>query len=356
MKRPAVSGTRPRIVDRLRLALRLMREATRSRPPTRGRRPPPRPPRRARGRLPFGPAGRVALGLLGLLAVVLGVGAALGATGDDDAAPASVEVEGVEVGGLDARRGRARRPLPGPAAHGPADRDRARRTSRTARSRSPARSLGARPRVQRAVDEALEPRGLRRAGAPRLGVASTREVPLGVPVRTRHRVKALVGRVSWRRRHARRSRPGCASPRTTSWWCRAAAGSASTPSPCAAGSSSCPQGVIRVAVGAARAAGVARRRPRPARERRCAIVAAPGRGDLPGPRRGDRARRPALGAALHARPAAACGCPSTPTSLYEDIASASRDAASSPRATPTFRVSGSQRPPGALAHRPAAST
>jgi vancomycin resistance protein YoaR len=171
-----------------------MREATRSSPPTRGRRPPPRPPRRARRRLPFGPGGRVALALLGLLVIVLGVGAALGATGDDDAAPASVEVEGAEVGGLDADeveravRYRAQQLMAQPIVI--VRDDAPDRPVKVAR-----RSLGARPQVQRAVEEALEPRGLGGKVLAGLGVAPTREVPIGFTVR-QGKVNALVERVS----------------------------------------------------------------------------------------------------------------------------------------------------------------
>jgi vancomycin resistance protein YoaR len=56
-------------------------------------------------------------------------------------------------------------------------------------------SLGARPQIQRAVDEALAPRGLGGDVLAGLGVAPTREVPIGFTVR-QAKVNALVERVS----------------------------------------------------------------------------------------------------------------------------------------------------------------
>jgi vancomycin resistance protein YoaR len=171
-----------------------MREATRTRPPARGRRPPPRARRRARRRLPFGPGGRIAAALIALLVIVLGVGAALGATGDDGDAPASVEVAGVDVSGLSpdeverAVRYRARQLMAQPIVivRGDAP-DRPIRVAR--------RSLGARPQVDRAVAEALEPRSLGGKILGGLGVAPTREVDIGFTVR-QARVNALVDRVA----------------------------------------------------------------------------------------------------------------------------------------------------------------
>ena len=171
-----------------------MREATRSRPPARGRRPAPRGRRRARWRLPFGPGGRVAAALLGLLIVVLGVGAALGAARDDGDAPAGVEVEGVNVSGLSpdeverAVRYRARQLMAQPVVI--VRDDAPERPIKVARS-----SLGARPQVERAVDEALEPRSLGGRILGGLGVAPTREVDIGFTVR-QARVNALVDRVA----------------------------------------------------------------------------------------------------------------------------------------------------------------
>ena len=136
-----------------------MREATRSRPPARGGRTAPRPRRRARRRLPLGPRGRVVAALLALLVIVVGVGVTLDARGADDDAPARVEVEGVDVSGLSpeeverAVRYRAQQLMARPLTIVREDvPDRPVRVSRA--------SLGARPQIRRAVDEALEPRGL----------------------------------------------------------------------------------------------------------------------------------------------------------------------------------------------------
>lgn len=171
-----------------------MREATRDRPPARGGRPAPRPRRRARRRLPLGPVGRVAVGLAALLVVVLGVGAALGAMGDDGDAPARVEVEGVNVSGLTpdeverAVRYRARQLMAEPLVIVRDDApDRPVRVSRA--------SLGARPQVQRAVDEALEPRSLGGRILGGLGVVPAREIEIGFTVR-QAKVNALVDRVA----------------------------------------------------------------------------------------------------------------------------------------------------------------
>ena len=172
-----------------------MREATtRRRPPARGSRTASRPSGRARRRLPLGPGGRIAGALLGLLAIVLGVGVALGATGGDDGtAPARVEVEGVDVSGLSgeeverAVRYRARQLMAQPLVIVRQDApDRPVRVSRA--------SLGARPQVRRAVDEALEPRGFGGRVLAQLGVAPTREISLGFTV-LQARVNALVDRV-----------------------------------------------------------------------------------------------------------------------------------------------------------------
>jgi vancomycin resistance protein YoaR len=171
-----------------------MREATRSRPPTRGGRSAPPPPGRARRRLPLGPWGRLAAGLAGLLVIVVGVGAALGAMGDDGDAPARVEVAGVDVSGLSpdeverAVRYRARQLMAEPLVI--VREDDADRPIRVARA-----SLGARPQVRRAVEEALEPRGLAGRVLGGLGVVPTREVDIGFTVR-QARVNALVDRVS----------------------------------------------------------------------------------------------------------------------------------------------------------------
>jgi vancomycin resistance protein YoaR len=126
--------------------------------------------------------------------VVLGVGAALGAMDGDGEAPASVEVEGVDVSGLSpdeverAVRYRARQLMAEPLVIVREDApDRPVRVSRA--------SLGARPQVRRAVEEALEPRGLVGKVMGGLGVAPTREVPIGFTVR-QARVNALVERVS----------------------------------------------------------------------------------------------------------------------------------------------------------------
>lgn len=171
-----------------------MRQATRTRPPVRGGRTAPRPPRRARRRLPLGPRGRLVAALAALLAVVVGVGAGLAATGGDGDAPARVEVAGVDVSGLSADeveravRYRAQQLMAEPLVIVREDApDRPVKVSRA--------SLGARPQVRRAVEEALAPRGLGGRILAGLGLGSTREVELGFTVR-QARVNALAGRVS----------------------------------------------------------------------------------------------------------------------------------------------------------------
>ncbi len=125
---------------------------------------------------------------------MLGVGAALGATGDDGDAPAGVEVEGVNVGGLTpdeverAVRHRAQQLMSEPLVI--VREDAPDRPIRVAR-----RSLGARPQIRRAVEEALEPRGFGGKVLAGLGVAPTREVAIGFTIR-QARVNALVARVS----------------------------------------------------------------------------------------------------------------------------------------------------------------
>ncbi len=171
-----------------------MREATRSRPAPGGRRPPPRARRRARRKLPFGPRGRIVALLVGLLVIVVGVGVALGAASGGDDAPAAVEVDGVNVSGLSpdeverAVRYRARQLMAQPLVI--VREDRPDRPIRVARA-----SLGARPQVRRAVEEALEPRSLGGRILGRLGVVPTREVPIWFTVR-QARVNALVRRVA----------------------------------------------------------------------------------------------------------------------------------------------------------------
>jgi vancomycin resistance protein YoaR len=171
-----------------------MRQATRTRPPVRGGRTAPRPPRRARRRLPLGPRGRLVAALAALLAVVVGVGAGLAATGGDGDAPARVEVAGVDVSGLGADeveravRYRAQQLMAEPLVIVREDApDRPVKVSRA--------SLGARPQVRRAVEEALAPRGLGGRILAGLGLGPTREVELGFTVR-QARVNALAGRVS----------------------------------------------------------------------------------------------------------------------------------------------------------------
>lgn len=124
---------------------------------------------------------------------VLAIGGAL-ALADDDGAPAAVTIAGRDVSGLDAAgveaaaRERAaelvRRPVEITRADDPAFRVRV----------SP-ESLGARPRIRRAVDEALEPRTFGGRLLSLVGAASEREVPLRFTLTPRE-VQKLVNRVT----------------------------------------------------------------------------------------------------------------------------------------------------------------
>ena len=296
-----------------------MREATRSRPPARGRRPAPRTRRRARWRLPFGPGGRVAAALLGLLIVVLGVGAALGAARDDGDAPAGVEVEGVNVSGLSpdeverAVRYRARQLMAQPVVivrddaperpikvarvepRRPApDRARGRRGARAAQ---PGRQDPRRPRGRadaRGRHRLHRPPGAgERRGRPRRR-RPRRPAGARAPARHqgRHRRRARQGRLRHRRVRAARPHRGDAARSRSTW----------------------PWGSSRRRS--------RRRRPTAARELALRVVRPPGRGLAPGPRRRRSSRR------CCARPSASrptrrsCSVRLDPDTLYREIASA----------------------------------
>lgn len=149
--------------------------------------------RRRRRRPRLGSGGRIALALVAGLALVIGVGAAVGAAGGDDGAPDRVEVAGVDVSGLSADkveravRYRAQQLMSEPVVI-VADGNRALRVEA---SRA---SLGARPRIARAVAHALEPRSVGGRVLARLGLAPTRHVALDFSLDQRS-VSRLVERV-----------------------------------------------------------------------------------------------------------------------------------------------------------------
>jgi vancomycin resistance protein YoaR len=131
---------------------------------------------------------------VGALLLIVGVGAALAIDDGGGDAPDQVSVAGVDVSGLppaqveQAVRYRARQLMALPVVvERTDDPDTSVRSTRAA--------LGARPRVQRAVQEALEPRPYGGRVLTRLGLAGTREVPLTFRLDPR-RVGALIGRVS----------------------------------------------------------------------------------------------------------------------------------------------------------------
>ena len=144
----------------------------------------------------------------------------------------------------------------------------------------------------------------------------------------------------------------CASRRTTSSSCPGRPASASTPSPCATQVAAMPSDPIDVAVGPQQPP-VSEEAAASARELALRVVRRPVEVTVPGPRRADRARHAALGAALRARPAATSTStstrpPSTPSSPRPSRRASSR------RATPAGATSGEHRAPGALARRPRA--
>jgi vancomycin resistance protein YoaR len=167
-----------------------MSQAPRTSPSARGGRSRGRGRRRPRR---WGPGARLAVAVVAGLLVVLGVGAALAIPSGDGDAPDRVEVDGVDVSGLGpgeverAVRQRARELMRVPVTIVRADDP----AFRVAANRA---SLGARPRIRAAVEEALEPRGFGGRLMSQLGLASTREVPLEFTVRPA-RVEALVRRV-----------------------------------------------------------------------------------------------------------------------------------------------------------------
>jgi vancomycin resistance protein YoaR len=161
----------------------------------------PRPPRggnhsgrRRRRRRRWSPGTRLGIAVAAGLLLVLGVGAALALDSGDGGAPDRVRVDGVEVSGLSpdeverAVRQRARDLMKVPVTVVRADDPDFRLSATRA-------SLGARPRIRRAVEEAVEPRGFGGRLLSQLGVAPTREVDLEFTVRPR-KLDAFVGRVS----------------------------------------------------------------------------------------------------------------------------------------------------------------
>ena len=137
---------------------------------------------------------RLILLSVGALVLIVGVGAALAIDDGGGDAPDDVSVAGVDVSGLSpqeveqAVRYRARQLMALPVVI-------ARTDDPDTSVRSTRAALGARPRVQRAVQEALEPRPYGGRVLTRLGLAGTREVPLTFRLNPT-KVEALVGRVS----------------------------------------------------------------------------------------------------------------------------------------------------------------
>ncbi len=137
---------------------------------------------------------RLILLSVGALLLIVGVGAALAIDDGDGDAPDRVSVAGVDVSGLSpeeveqAVRYRARQLMAVPVVIERTD-------DPSTRVRSTRAALGARARVQRAVEEALEPRPFGGRVLTRLGLASTREVPLSFRLNPL-KVEALVDRVS----------------------------------------------------------------------------------------------------------------------------------------------------------------
>lgn len=156
-----------------------MADSPRIRPPIRGERA-----LRRRRRIALAAA-------LGVVALI-GVGVAFAATGDDDVAPGGVRLDGVDVSGLspdEVRRVAQERadslmdvPLVITRTDDPSFRVEATRES-----------LGARPRIRRAVDEVLEPRGVAGRLASIVGLGPSREVDLAFTLDPR-RVAALMRR------------------------------------------------------------------------------------------------------------------------------------------------------------------
>lgn len=174
-----------------------MSQVSRSRHPTRGggtRPPAGRSPARRRRRRRLNPWARLVLLSAGALLLIVGVGAALAIDDGDGNAPDQVSVAGVDVSGLSpedverAVRYRARQLMSVPVVIERTD-------DPSVRVRSTRAALGARARVQRAVDAALEPRPFGGRVLTRLGFASTREVPLSFRL-NRSKVEALVDHVS----------------------------------------------------------------------------------------------------------------------------------------------------------------
>ena len=130
--------------------------------------------------------------MLGVLALV-GAGVAIATTGDDGSAPAKVSLEGTDVSGLDAAgiraaaRARAKELMGVPVVITRSD-------DPTFRIEATRASLGARPRIKQAVEEALAPRSLGGRLISVLGLAPTRDLRLVFTLDPR-KVNALVARV-----------------------------------------------------------------------------------------------------------------------------------------------------------------
>ncbi|MBJ7457504.1 MAG: peptidoglycan binding domain-containing protein, partial [Thermoleophilia bacterium] len=157
-----------------------MADSPRIRPPIRGERT-----LRRRRRIALA----AVLGVVGLIAV----GVAFAATGDDDVAPGGVRLDGVDVSGLSpeevrtAARERADALMDVPLVITRTD-------DPSFRLEVTRESLGARPRVRRAVDEALEPQGIGGRLASIVGLGPSREVRLAFTLDPR-KVSALMRRV-----------------------------------------------------------------------------------------------------------------------------------------------------------------
>jgi len=153
----------------------LMPDALRQRG-TSGARRPRTPQERARARRRRRNR-RVGILALVVVALALGVGAVIAFGGDDDGAPGSVRVAGVDVAGKDRAdiakvvRERAKELAQQQIVVTRTDRP----DFRVAATRA---ELGARPRVKAAVDEALEPRNLGGRILSGIGIAPTRDVDI----------------------------------------------------------------------------------------------------------------------------------------------------------------------------------
>jgi vancomycin resistance protein YoaR len=314
-----------------------MSQVSSSRHPAQGgatRPPAGRPPARRRRRR-LNPWLRLILLTVGALLLIVGVGAALAIDDGDGDAPDQVSVAGVDVSGLSpeeveqAVRYRARQLMAVPVVIERTDDPSTRVTSTRA-------ALGARPRVQRAVQEALEARPYGGRVLTRLGLASTREVPLSFRLNAR-KVDALVGRVSSavdKPAVPARLRVG----RDDITVLKGRGGFGVDPVALRRRIEQLPQGVILVSVGPL-APPVSEAAAEEARERALRIVAAPV--EVTFQDRGVAIEPDVLRSALRFQPVPPrLGVSLDPEVLHEDIASAF-ETREQPARDATFRVSGS---------------